>query len=54
MTDSMDDLKRFEINIEKTGFVHEHKVSSLLQAHGWSAINSKRYVDDIERKVLRN
>ncbi len=47
----IDDLKNIEINIEKTGFVHEHRVSSILQDHGWIVINSKRYVDNIERKV---
>lgn len=48
---NMEDLTAFEINIEKTGFVHEHRLSLIMQAHGWIVINSKRYVDDIERKV---
>jgi hypothetical protein len=47
----MNDLKKFEVNIEKTGFVHEHNVSSVLQNHGWTVINSKRYVGDVERKI---
>ncbi len=42
------DLKKFEANISKTGFVLEHKVSTILQKHGWTVINSKHYVDDVK------
>ena len=42
------DLKKFEANINKTGFVLEHKVSKILQKHGWTVINGKHYVDDVK------
>lgn len=44
-------LKAFEKNIEKTGYVLEFKVSSLLREHGWSVINNKYYLDDVQPTV---
>ena len=38
------DSFKFEKNIEKTGYVLEFNVSSLLQKHGWSVINNKYYI----------
>ena len=44
-------MKDFEKNIEKTGYVLEFNVSSLLQKHGWSVINNKYYIDDVQPAV---
>jgi len=44
-------LKAFEKNIEKTGYVLEFNVSSLLREHDWSVINNKYYIDDVQPTV---
>jgi hypothetical protein len=38
----------YNSEISKTGFVLEHSVSRMLQVHGWTVINNRYYVDDIE------
>ncbi|MBW2630583.1 MAG: hypothetical protein JRC90_02270 [Deltaproteobacteria bacterium] len=44
-------MEKFEENIEKTGYVLEFNVSSLLKKHGWSVINNKYYIDDVQPAV---
>ena len=49
----MDEKKLIEA-INKTGFPLEYKVSKILEAHNWSIITSRYYVDDIsasEREI---
>lgn len=49
----MDEKKLIE-GINKTGFPLEYKVSKILEAHNWSIITSRYYVDDIsagEREI---
>ncbi len=45
------DITQFEREIEKTGFVLEFLVSQVLQQHGWTVINNKYYVDDVQNAV---
>lgn len=50
----MNELERINSGIEKTGFVLEHKICSILEKHKWSVINNRYYVDDsknIEREI---
>lgn len=34
--------------VQASGFALEHQVTELLAAHGWSVINSRYYLDDVE------
>jgi hypothetical protein len=45
------DLRKFEVEIRKTGFHLEHQVASLLRSAGWTVISNKYYVDDQEDAV---
>ena len=44
-------LEELAVCIERTGFVLEYKVATLLKAAGWTVISNKYYVDDQEEKV---
>lgn len=45
------DLKPYELQIKKTGFVLENLVAEVLKRHGWTVISNKYYVDDHEDTV---
>lgn len=45
------DLKLFEENIKKTGFTLEYKASEIFRRHGWTLINNKFYIDDVQGSV---
>ena len=45
------DLRKFEVEIRKTGFHLEQQVASLLRAAGWTVISNRYYVDDQEDAV---
>lgn len=37
--------------INSTGFIVEHQVSQILENNGWSVINNRYYIDDMENKL---
>ena len=45
---SASDLEKYRQGVMKTGFPLEFQVGKAFQRHGWSAINSKYYVDDVQ------
>ncbi|OGT75084.1 MAG: hypothetical protein A2W76_03445 [Gammaproteobacteria bacterium RIFCSPLOWO2_12_47_11] len=45
------DLKNFESEISKTGFVLENKIARLLKSNGWTVISNRYYVDDHQESV---
>lgn len=45
------DLKLFEQEIRKTGFVLENRIAQELKSAGWTVISNKYYVDDTEESV---
>lgn len=44
-------IKTFEVQITKTGFVLENKIANSLKSKGWTVISNKYYVDDLEHSV---
>ena len=44
----MKDFEKIEKGLLKTGFPLEFQVGRAFQRHGWSTINSKYYVDDVQ------
>lgn len=44
----MNDPEVFEKGVLKTGFPLEFQVGKAFQRHGWSTINSKYYIDDVQ------
>jgi len=45
------DLNKFEQGIKETGFDLEYQASDVLKNHGWSVINNKYYIDDVQGSV---
>ena len=45
------DLQQFVDSINKTGFVLENRVVSILRKHGWAVLNNRHYVDDTSAVV---
>lgn len=45
------DLDKFVDSIKKTGFILEHEITVFLEKNGWSVINNKYYVDDVQQSV---
>lgn len=43
-----DKLQIYADNIKSTGFILESKVSDFLNKNGWSVINNKYYIDDVQ------
>jgi predicted RNA binding protein YcfA (HicA-like mRNA interferase family) len=44
-------IKEIERGIEKTGFRLEFDISNILEDNGWTVINNKYYVDDLQSTV---
>lgn len=42
---SSEEMEAYKEEIKKTGFVLEHKVSELLEKHGWNVITGRYYMD---------
>lgn len=45
---NIDNLKE---GISRTGFILEYKISRILSENGWSVINNKYYIDDLQESV---
>jgi hypothetical protein len=45
------DWSEFEKNIAKTGFVLENSISALMRKSGWTVINNKYYIDDVQPAI---
>ncbi|MEH1903181.1 MAG: hypothetical protein V7L04_17650 [Nostoc sp.] len=44
-------LEKYHLNIKKTGFDLEFRISEILRKSGWSTINNKYYIDDVKEEV---
>ncbi|QKQ76725.1 hypothetical protein [Nostoc sp. TCL240-02] len=44
-------LEKYHLNIKKTGFDLEFRISEILRKAGWSTINNKYYIDDVKEEV---
>jgi hypothetical protein len=45
------DVRQFEAQVRKTGFVLENQIAQALKAAGWTAISNRYYIDDTEEAV---
>ena len=51
MNDSDEFLKLIPDGLAKTGFLLEHEVTQAFRKYGWSVINNRFYIDDVDGKA---